>query len=156
MIRLLVADNNETVRFGIQTLLAGEADITVIGEAVDGGAAVTMAMMQTPDVVLMDLSMPVLSGVAANREITRHTKSVKVLILTSSCRGRVVRDAFAAGAHGYMLKDSTPTMLLEAIRSVCRGDSPVAPMVRACLATSSVPPGLEARTSKRTPALRIN
>jgi len=135
MIRLLVADNNATVRFGLQTLLADEADITVIGEVVDGRAAVTKAVTETPDVVLMDLSMPVLSGVAATREITRHATSVKVLVLTSSCQEVVVRDAFAAGAHGYMLKDSTPTMLLEAIRSVCRGESPLAPMVRACLAT---------------------
>lgn len=134
MIRVLIADDSETVRFGLQTLLAGEADITVIGEAVDGRTAVTMAVTDTPDVVLMDLSMPVLGGVAATREITRHAISVKVLILTSSCQELVVRDAFAAGAHGYMLKDSPPTMLLGAIRSVCRGESPVAPMVRACLA----------------------
>ncbi|MDQ1537798.1 MAG: hypothetical protein QOE58_2191 [Actinomycetota bacterium] len=130
MIRLLVADDHDVIRFGLQTLLDKEPDISVIGVAADGRTAVTMAVADSPDVVLMDLSMPVLDGVAATREIAKLAPSVQVLALTSYSHESMVREAFAAGVHGYMLKDSPPEMLLEAIRAVYRGETPMAPLVR--------------------------
>jgi len=134
MIRVLVADDNEAIRFGLQALLGAEQDITVIGTAADGRTAVTMAVIDQPDVVLMDLSMPVLDGVAATREIVRDAPAIKVLILTSHSEESIVRDAFAAGAHGYLIKGSPPTTLLEAIRAVFRGESPLAPSSAPCSA----------------------
>jgi len=130
MIRLLVADDHKVIRFGLQTLLAKEPDITVVGAAADGRAAVTMAVANLPDVVIMDLSMPVLDGVAATREIVSAVPSVRVLVLTSYSHESIIRDAFSAGARGYLLKDSSPTVLLDAIRAVYRGETPMAPVVR--------------------------
>jgi DNA-binding NarL/FixJ family response regulator len=125
MIRILIADDHELVRLGLQMLLGNEPDITVIGAAADGRAAVTMAVADPPDVVLMDLSMPVLGGVAATREIMRADASVKVLVLTADSHVSIIREAFAAGASGYLLKDSPPETLLEAIRAVHSGENPV-------------------------------
>jgi DNA-binding NarL/FixJ family response regulator len=125
MIRILIADDHELVRLGLQMLLGNEPDIIVIGAAADGRAAVTMAVADPPDVVLMDLSMPVLGGVAATREITRADASVKVLVLTAESHVSIIREAFAAGASGYLLKDSPRETLLEAIRAVHSGENPV-------------------------------
>jgi DNA-binding NarL/FixJ family response regulator len=130
MIRLLVADDHEVIRFGLQSLLGQEPDISVIGMAADGRAAVDMVVANPPDVVLMDLSMPVLDGVAATREIALAAPWVRVLVLTSYSHESIVREALAAGAHGYLLKDSSPIALIDAIRAVYRGESPMAPAVR--------------------------
>jgi DNA-binding NarL/FixJ family response regulator len=129
MIRLLLADDNEVIRSALEALLADEPDITVIGTAADGRAAVTMAVADSPDVVLMDMSMPVLDGISATREIARDAPSVKILVLTSFSSSSIVREAFAAGAHGYILKESPSTKLLEAIRAVYRGESPIDPLL---------------------------
>jgi DNA-binding NarL/FixJ family response regulator len=130
MIRLLVADDHDVIRFGLQTMIGDESDITLIGMAADGRTAVSMAVADSPDVVLMDLSMPVLDGVAATREIVRAAPTVRVLVLTSYSHESIVREALSAGACGYLLKDSTPNTLLDAIRAVYRGESPMAPAVR--------------------------
>jgi DNA-binding NarL/FixJ family response regulator len=130
MIRLLIADDHEVIRFGLQLLLGGEPDITVIGVAAEGRTAVAMAVADRPDVVLMDLSMPMLDGVAATREIMRAAPSAKVLVHTAYAHASIIREAFAAGAAGYLLKDSSPTTLPEAIRAVHRGESPMAPVAR--------------------------
>jgi len=133
MIRLLIADDHEGIRFGLQMLLDNESDITVIGMAAEGRTAVTMAVTDRPDVVLMDLSMPILDGVAATREIVLAAPSVRVLVHTASSRAWNVKEAFAAGACGYVLKDSTATTLVDAIRAAHRGESPMAPAVRDAL-----------------------
>jgi DNA-binding NarL/FixJ family response regulator len=126
MIRLLIADDHEVIRFGLRLLLGNEPDISVVGVAADGRTAVSMAVADPPDVILMDLSMPVLDGVAATREIVLAAPSVRVLVHTAYSQAPIVREAFAAGAHGYLLKDSSPTTLVDAIRAVHRGESPVA------------------------------
>jgi len=129
MIRLLIADDHEVIRFGLEALLRAEPDITVVGVAADGAAAVAMALADPPDVVLMDLSMPVLDGMAATREIACAAPSVRVLVLTSHKHESVVREAFAAGAHGYLLKDSPPHTVPHAIRAVHRGETLVDPLL---------------------------
>lgn len=130
MIRLLVVDDHEVVRFGLQALLTSEPDMTVVGVAADGRTAVTMAIADQPDVVLMDVSMPVLDGVAATREIVSAVPSVRVIVLTSYSQEAMVRSALSAGASGYLLKDSSPEALTAAIRAVHRGESALAPIVR--------------------------
>jgi len=120
MIRLLIADDHEVIRFGLQMLLDQEDDIAVIGVAPDGRAAVTMALADPPDVVLLDVSMPVLDGVGATREIVKALPSVRVLVHTAYSHASIVREAVAAGARGYVLKDSSPSTLLAAIRAVYR------------------------------------
>ena len=129
MIRLLIADDHEVIRFGLRMLLRDEPDITVIGEAADGRAAVTMVAADPPDMVLMDLSMPVLDGVSATREIVSAAPSVQVLVLTANAREWTVREAFDAGASGYVLKDSPAETLLDAIRSVFASKSTMSPKV---------------------------
>ena len=129
MIRLLIADDHEVIRFGLRSLLRDEPDITVIGEAADGRAAVTMVAADPPDMVLMDLSMPVLDGVSATREIVSAAPSVQVLVLTANARESTVREAFDAGASGYVLKDSPAETLLDAIRSVFASKSTMSPKV---------------------------
>jgi DNA-binding NarL/FixJ family response regulator len=129
VIRILIADDHEVIRFGLRMLLGAEPDITVIGEAVDGRAAVAMVATDPPDIVLMDLSMPVLDGVSATREIVTIAPSVQVLVVTADARDSTVREAFDAGASGYVLKDSSPETLLDAIRSVFGRQSPMSPKV---------------------------
>ncbi len=129
MIRLLIADDHEVIRFGLRMLLRDEPDITVVGEAADGRAAVTMVAADPPDIVLMDLSMPVLDGVSATREIVTAAPSVQVLMLTANAREWTVREAFDAGASAYVLKDSPAETLLDAIRSVFGSKSPMSPKV---------------------------
>jgi len=122
MIRLLIADDHEVIRFGLQLLLGAEPDITVTGLAGDGRTAVAMAVADPPDVVLMDLAMPVMDGVAATRDIARAVPAVRVLVHTAYSNASIVREAFAAGACGYLLKASAPAALVDAIRSVHRGE----------------------------------
>lgn len=133
MIRVLIADDHEVIRFALGRLLGAEADMEVVGHAPDGLAAVAMTLRDKPDVVLMDLSMPRFDGVAATREITRLAPSVRVLMLTLYSQLSVVRDALAAGAAGYLLKDTESGVLLASIRAVERGERPLTHLIREAL-----------------------
>lgn len=135
MIRLLVADDHEAIRYGLQTLIADQPDITLIGTAADGRTAVTMAIANPPDVILMDLSMPILDGIEATREITLAAPTIHILVLTSSAQETTIRKAFAAGARGYLLKDTPPHTLLNAIRAIHRGETPMTPTVQDVMST---------------------
>jgi DNA-binding NarL/FixJ family response regulator len=129
VIRVLLADDDALVRGGLRALLAAEADIAVVGEAADGRAAVDGARQLRPDVVLMDVRMPVLDGVGATREIVSWPRRPRVLVLTTFDLDEVVDDALAAGADGFLLKRSTPEQLIDGIRTVHAGDALVAPAV---------------------------
>jgi DNA-binding NarL/FixJ family response regulator len=129
VIRVLLADDDALVRGGLRALLAAEEDIAVIGEAADGRAAVDGARRLRPDVVLMDVRMPVLDGVGATREIMSWPRRPRVLVLTTFDLDEVVDDALDAGADGFLLKRSTPEQLIEGIRTVHAGDALVAPAV---------------------------
>ena len=124
---VLLVDDHRLVRAGLAALLAGTEDITVVGEAADGRQAVDMAARLRPDVVLMDLSMPVLDGVAATRLILEDSPSTHVVVLTSFADHHRVTDAVAAGAVGYLLKDCDPRDLVGAVRTVAHGTLPVDP-----------------------------
>ena len=125
-IKVLVADDQSMVRAGFRMLLAQEPDIEVVGEAGDGRAAIEEARLLRPDVVLMDVRMPELDGIAATRAIAG---AARVLILTTFDLDEYVYDALQAGASGFVLKDDPPEQLLAAIRTVAEGQALLSPAV---------------------------
>ena len=127
MIRVVVADDHAVVRGGLQQLLATAADIELVGSAANGEEAVGLVVDHTPDVVLMDLSMPVVDGIEATRRIVESGSGTRVVVLTSFADDRHIADALRAGAIGYMLKHAEPDALLDAIRAAAAGDSPLDP-----------------------------
>lgn len=127
MIRVLIVDDHAVVRRGLEQFLGSEPDIQVVGTAPDGEEAVRRAVDVGPDVVLMDLSMPVLNGVEATRQIVAAAPTTAVVVLTSfSDRDRIM-DALEAGATGYILKDADPTEVVAAVRAAAAGGSPLDP-----------------------------
>ena len=140
-IRILVADDHVVVRQGIRALLATEPDIEVVGEAEDGREAVAETDRLQPDVILMDLVMPEMDGIEAIRRITAHQPEARILVLTSFAADDKVFPAIKAGALGYLLKDSGPEELVDAIHQVHRGESSLHPAVaRKLLQELSHPP----------------
>ncbi len=140
-IRILIADDHAIVRKGIRALLATERDIEVVGEVADGAEAVERAQALEPDVILMDLAMPNLDGIQATQIITEKQRGVRVLVLTSFAADDKVFPAIRAGALGYLLKDSTPAELVQAIRQVYRGEPTLEPSIaRKVLTEISSPP----------------
>ena len=129
MIDVLVVDDHALMRAGLSGLIDGAADMRVVGLAADGGEALDLVRTAAPHVVLMDLSMPGVDGVTATGRISREFPDTAVLVLTSFSDRQRVTDALDAGAVGYVLKDSEPASLLEAIRAVARGLSPLDPRV---------------------------
>jgi DNA-binding NarL/FixJ family response regulator len=129
VIRVLIADDQDLVRTGFRLILAGEAGLCVVGEAADGGAAVRLSAQFKPDVVLMDVRMPVLDGIAATRHILAAQPETRVIILTTFDLDEYVYAALAAGASGFLLKDVQAGTLADAIRTVHDGDALLAPSV---------------------------
>jgi len=121
-IRLLVADDHPVVRAGLRMLLAAQPDMEVVGEAVDGDAAVARALQLEPDVVVMDLAMGGTDGLAATREIVNRLPHTKVVVLTMHDNEEYLRQALDAGATGYVLKEAVDTEIAVAIRVVQRGE----------------------------------
>lgn len=122
-IRVILADDHTILRDGIRALLADETDIQLIGEAEDGRAAVRMACELRPDIVIMDIAMPLLNGLEATRQIKRHLPETEVLILSMHDNEEYIRQVLAAGAMGYILKDAAARELIEAIKTVRRGEA---------------------------------
>ena len=129
MPRVLIADDQALVRVGLRKILESEPDTTVVGEAADGEDAVAQARDLRPDVVLMDIRMPVLDGIEATRRIVRAQPGTRVLILTTFGLDGYVYDALRAGASGFMLKDAPPEEIAAAVRIVASGDALLAPAV---------------------------
>jgi DNA-binding NarL/FixJ family response regulator len=131
VIRVLLVDDQHLVRAGFRALLDDAGDIEVVGEAGDGAAAVELARSARPDVVLMDIRMPVLDGLEATRRIVADQllAEVRVLVLTTFDLDEYVYEALRAGASGFLLKDTPPADLLAAIRVVAAGDALLAPGV---------------------------
>lgn len=128
-IRILLADDHTILRDGIRSLLENEPDITVIGEAKDGHSAVKMACDLSPDLVLMDISMPLLNGLEATWQIKRDCPHIKILVLSMYENEEYIRQALASGAMGYILKYATAPELLNAIRAVHRGEAILSPAI---------------------------
>ncbi|MEV0680429.1 response regulator transcription factor [Actinosynnema sp. NPDC050436] len=145
MITVLLADDDSLVRGGLKALLRGEPDITVVGEVSNGRDAVASAHALRPDVVVMDIRMPVRDGVSATRELMSAAPRPRVLVLTTFDLDEVVDDAIAAGADGFLLKRASPEELVAGIRTVAAGDAVIA---------SSVTRRLFEAHAARTPADR--
>ncbi len=146
MIRVLIADDHAVVRRGLRTFLELQEDIEVVGEAADGAGSVAAAGRLTPDVILMDLSMPGVSGVEAIRQLGAGPTAVRVLVVTSFTDPRVVVPAVRAGAAGVVYKDIAPTDLAAAIRSVHAGHVLLPPDV----ATALMAPATSGRAGSLT------
>ncbi len=132
-IRVLIVDDHAVVRQGLRAFLQIQDDVEIAGEAADGAEAVRQVRELVPDVVLMDLVMPKLDGIAAIREMRAHSPSTKVIVLTSFADDDKVFAAVKAGAAGYLLKDVRPQELGDAIRTVYRGEALLHPTVAAKL-----------------------
>ncbi len=131
MIRVLLADDQGLFREGLHTLLSVQADVEVVGEAANGAEAVALARDLRPDVVLMDVQMPELDGVAATRQLQASQAGCRVILLTTFDDDEYVFEGLRAGAVGYLLKDVPSARLLEAIRAAARGESFLQPSVAA-------------------------
>jgi DNA-binding NarL/FixJ family response regulator len=128
-VRVVIADDQGMVRSGFTTLLNSEPDIEVVGEAVNGQEAITRAIQLRPDVILMDVRMPVLDGLQATRQITAMDGAPRVLVLTTFDLDDYVYQALRWGASGFLLKDASARELAEAVRVVAAGDALLSPSV---------------------------
>jgi DNA-binding NarL/FixJ family response regulator len=129
VIKVLVVDDQDLVRTGFRVILDAEPDIEVVGEAGDGDEAVRAVAALAPDVVVMDIRMPKVDGLAATRQITGMSESAKVLILTTFDLDEYVFEALRAGASGFLLKDAGAEELLTAVRVIAAGDALLAPSI---------------------------
>jgi DNA-binding NarL/FixJ family response regulator len=155
-IRVLLVDDHAVVRAGLAQLLAGAADIEVVGQAGDGAEAVALARQCRPDVVLMDLQMPGMDGVEATRRIHRLGAGSEVVALTSFSDSERIVAALDAGAVGYLLKDAEPEDVLDGVRAVARGESPIHPRAaRQLLVARTRGESGAALTARETEVLRL-
>jgi DNA-binding NarL/FixJ family response regulator len=129
VIRVLLADDQALVRSGFQMILSSQQDIEVVGEAGDGRQAIDLTYRLMPDVVLMDVRMPVLDGLQATRRLVQLRTTARILILTTFDLDEYVYAAIRSGASGFLLKDVRPSQLVDAIRVVAEGDALLAPAV---------------------------
>jgi NarL family two-component system response regulator LiaR len=160
MIRVLVADDHAIVRKGICALLATEPGIEVIGEARDGMEAISQAQATEPDVILMDLVMPGTDGLEATRRISACQPQARILVLTSFAGDDQIFPAIKAGALGYLLKDSEPEQLVQAIQQVYRGESSLHPsiarrLLRELSSPSGKGPDTDSLTEREIEVLRL-
>ena len=155
-IRLLLVDDHTVVRQGLKMVLSLEPDLLVVGEAANGQEAVAQVPALKPDVVLMDLLMPVMDGVKAIREIKKGHPDVEVVALTSVLEDRLVIDAVEAGAAGYLLKETGPEGLIDAIRAAARGEVRLDPKAQRRLVKEVRTPEMrESLTPRETETLRL-
>ena len=157
---ILIADDHAIVREGLRTLIAAKPGMKLVGEAKDGAEAVAMASTLQPDVILMDMVMPGKDGLAAITDIILDNPDARILVLTSFDDDDRVFSAIKAGALGYLLKDSSPQQLLEAIRDVYHGHSSLHPtialkVIRELNQPSDLPPTEEPLTEREVETLRL-
>jgi DNA-binding NarL/FixJ family response regulator len=165
LIRVLIADDQALVRSGFRMILEARADLEVVGEAENGETAIELARELEPDVVLMDVRMPVLDGVEATRRLLEGGSEARVIILTTFDLDEYVFEALRAGASGFLLKDVQPAQLVEAIRVVASGEALLAPSITRRLldrfaasldaSLRTPPPELDSLTPRELEILRL-
>jgi DNA-binding NarL/FixJ family response regulator len=163
VIRVLIADDQELVRTGFRVILEGEGDIEVVAEAVNGAEAVREAALVKPDVVLMDIRMPELDGLAATEQILRQKDPPTIVVLTTFDQNEYIFRAIRAGAAGFLLKDAPSSRLIAAVRAAATGDSLIEPSITQRLverfakqeAAPGVPDQLKALTERELDVLRL-
>ena len=155
MIRLLVVDDHPVVRAGMVAVLSEEADFEVVGEAANGAEALALVPRLMPDVVLMDLRMPVMDGADATSRIVAQSDAPQVLVLTTYDTDADIVRAVEAGARGYLLKDAPTAVLADAIRRAVRGETVLAPPVAARLADRLRAPSRPELTARELDVLRL-
>jgi DNA-binding NarL/FixJ family response regulator len=155
VIGVLLVDDHPLVRAGLSTLIDAADDMTVVGEAANGAEAVRVCSSVGADVVLMDLSMPVLDGVAATRQLLADNPTARVVVLSSFSDRARVRDALTAGAVGYVLKDAGPEEVIAAVRSAAAGHAPLDPRVAGALLPSATPDPGAALSDREIEVLRL-
>jgi DNA-binding NarL/FixJ family response regulator len=162
-IRVLVADDQTLVRTGFRVILEAEGDIEVVAEADTGTEAIRQAQLVEPDVILMDIRMPGLDGLAATEEIRRRPNAPTIIVLTTFDQNEYIYRALRAGAAGFLLKDSPSTRLVAAVRAAATGDSLIEPAITQRLVERFVepvqpqelPPELAALTDRELDVLRL-
>ncbi len=132
-IKILLADDHTIVRQGLKLILSAHSDLQVVGEAANGREAIELAAKLKPDIVLMDVAMPELNGIEATRRMVEANGRLRVLVLSMHKEAVYVREILRAGARGYILKDAIDTELLNAVRSVARGDGYISPAISGAL-----------------------
>lgn len=158
MIRVLLADDHTIVRQGLKLILSAHADMEVVGEAANGTEAIELSRKLHPDIVLMDVAMPDVNGIEATKRIVQADPRLKVLVLSMHKEGVYVREILRAGARGYILKDAIDTELLNAVRSVARGDGYISPAVSGALLSDyrkNVTDPLELLTNREREVLKL-
>lgn len=152
LIKIIIADDHPLIRQGLRVVIEAQPDMELVAEASNGEQAIQQALALKPDIVIMDLQMPVKDGLAATREIAQANPQVQVLILTSFPDDDNVYTAIKAGAMGFLLKDSSAEYLLDAIRTVSRGESVLHPTIaRKLMQEIRQPPRLPPTTEPLTP-----
>jgi NarL family two-component system response regulator LiaR len=159
-IRILIADDHAIVREGLRALIETKPDMELIGEAADGVEAVSKACSLQPDVMLLDIVMPRQDGIAAIREIKHQIPDARILVLTSFAEDEKIFPAIKAGALGYLLKDSSPQELIQAIRDVYAGNASLHPtialkMIREFSQPSDLPPTEKPLTEREVDVLKL-
>lgn len=147
-IGVLIVDDDPLVRAGLRLILGGDRGVAVVGEAGDGAAGVEAARALRPDVVLMDIRMPILDGLEATARIARIPNAAKVIVLTTFDADQQVLTALRSGASGFLLKDTPPAQIVEAIRKVAAGEPILSPTVLAQIITTATAAGIDPRTTK--------
>jgi DNA-binding NarL/FixJ family response regulator len=155
-IRVLLCDDHAVVREGLARLLENTDGIDVVGSAADGEEGVAAAVALRPDVILMDLQMPKVDGVAATRRITVEAPEAQVVVLTSFSDNTRIHDALDAGARGYLLKDAEASEVVRAIQAAARGEAPLDPRVaREVLARGTTPAAMAGMTARELEVLGL-
>jgi DNA-binding NarL/FixJ family response regulator len=154
-IRLVIADDHPVVRDGLRGMLAGQPGIEIVGEAATGAEAVALVARERPDVVLMDLRMPAMDGVAATGRIAAEHPGTHVLVLTTYDTDSDILRAVEAGATGYLLKDTPRQELFAAVRAAARGETVLAPAVAARLVGHVRAPAEEVLTAREVEVLAL-
>ena len=160
MIRLLLVDDENLIRRGLKALLKLEKDLEIVGEAENGQTAIDSIPTLQPDVILIDIRMPIMDGVAATKEITKAFPQIKILVLTTFADEDYVTQALCYGAAGYLLKDTPSEELAQAIRSVHKGYTQLGPglgkvMTQKLPVSKSPPPGWDELTAREIEILQL-